>query len=115
MSVAVSDVRTAAPELRDPTYVPDSEVTIAIGRAVSQLSIEAWALIPTDRDLATTWLAAHYLAVAHPELSQTPGARVRVWEDAGAADAGALGATRYGLLLSGLINSTIAARFPICP
>lgn len=99
MSVTAADVRLIAPELRDVNAITDSELNAAIADSVLELSIAQWG---TMFDVATKWLAAHKVAVQHPELSQQPGVKVRLYETPGAENAGALAASRFGMELARL-------------
>ena len=94
MAVVVADVRNIANELRDTVAVPDAEITVAIADAVLELSAAQWG---TMIDVATKWMAAHKLAVSHPELCQPAGTRIRIYETPGAEEAGQLGSTRFGV------------------
>jgi hypothetical protein len=94
VAVVAADVRTIAPELRDVAAVPEDEITAAIADAVLELSAAQWG---TMIDVATKWMAAHKLAVSHPELCQPAGTKIRVYETPGAQEAGQLGSTRFGV------------------
>ncbi len=96
MAVLPSDVINIAPEFGATSSIQSSEIQAAINDALLELSAEAWG---ARLDLATKWLAAHKLARSHPELSQY---QPRVWETAGANDAGNLGSTRFGVEYSRL-------------
>jgi len=94
VATVAADVRNIAPELRDVVAVPDAEVTAAIADAVLELSAAQWG---TVYDMATKWMAAHKLGVAHPELCQPAGTRIRIYETPGSLEAGQLGSTRFGV------------------
>lgn len=106
MATVVADVRNIAPELRDLVAVPDAEVQVAIDDAAAQLDAVTWDNL---YDQGVKWLAAHLLALSHPELSQTPGSKVRLWETPGAQDAGMLGTTRFGVQFTSLRASIITS------
>jgi hypothetical protein len=88
VAVSVADVVNVAPEF---VSLGSPEVTTAISDAALEVSAAIWG---TRVDVGVKWLAAHKLARSHPELAQyTP----KVWETAGAQDAGELGTTRFGM------------------
>lgn len=108
MAVVVADVRAFAPEFRDTVAVPDSEVLSALTDAQAEVNYDAWG---TAGNRGVKLLTAHYLAVAHPELSQAQ--KIRVYETPGAEDAGALGTTRWGAEYKLLRDSQLNNRLPV--
>lgn len=96
--VVPADVIAIAPEFGPLTQqdVNTGEIQNAINDALLELAPDAWG---TKYDLATKLLAAHKLGVAHPALCQISP---RTYQTPGAADAGELGVTRYGMELSRL-------------
>lgn len=110
MAVTVAQLRNTAREFRDTGIYQDAELQTCIDDATSQVAPDAFG---ASTDLGVRYLAAHYLAVNHPEVSDAPGAKIRPWETAGSADAGELGTTRYGMIFHGLRKTQAGARFPI--
>lgn len=90
MAVLQADVVGIAPELAG---VPAGEFTTAIADAQSEVSAEAWG---SDYDRAVKWLAAHKLAISHPEQSG-PGNRTYSYETPTEVEAGPFARTRFGL------------------
>jgi hypothetical protein len=89
MAVVVADVIRIGPEFAS---LPSGDIQAAVTDAALELDAGIWG---TWYDLATKWLAAHKLAVSHPELSQvTP---IRAYEQMGGDGRGALGTSRYGV------------------
>lgn len=103
-----ADVRKIAPEFAFIDTYTDSEIQLAIDTATGQLSPEAWG---ASYDLAVKWLAAHFLAVSHPEQSQTQ--KIRSWEETGSTDDVFLGITRFGAVFKQLRTSQIKIRMPV--
>lgn len=109
MTVSIADIRAIAPEFQYPSSYPDSEVQTALSSAISQVSPEAWG---ASTDIAIKYLAAHFIAVSHPEASQAQ--KVRAWEaGAGASDIGFLGTTRFGAIYLQLRSSQLGTRMPV--
>lgn len=90
MAVVQADVVLIAPELAG---VAAGEFTNAIAEAQSEVSLESWG---TDYDKAVKWLAAHKIAIVHPEQSG-PGGRTYSYETPTEVDAGPYARSRFGL------------------
>lgn len=109
MAVTVQKVRDIAPEFQYVSNFPDPEIQAAIDTATTQVSPEAFG---NTTDLAITYLAAHFLAVSHPEASQSQ--KIRAWEaGSGASDIGFLGTTRFGAIYLQLRSSQLGTRMPV--
>lgn len=108
MPTSPGDVRIIAPEFAFIDTYTDPEIQLAIDTATLQLSPEAWG---TSYDVAVKWLAAHFLAISHPEQSQTQ--KVRAWEETGSTDDVFLGITRFGAVFKQLRTSQLGTRMPI--
>ena len=67
MAISQTDVNNIAPELAS---LSAGEVNIAIASALARLDPTRWGTFIDD---GTKWLAAHLLAVVHPELEQSTG------------------------------------------
>jgi hypothetical protein len=70
-------------------------------RTRSEVSAESWG---NDYDLAVKLIAAHKLAISHPEQSG-PGARTYSYETPTEVDAGPWARTRYGMEYWRLLRS----------
>lgn len=110
MAVTVAQLRRTAPEFRDTGVYTDVALQGFIDDATTQVAPDAFG---TSLDLGIKYLAAHMLALSHPEASQGAGTKIRVWETPGAEDAGELGTTRYGIEFHRLRKSQKGARMPI--
>jgi hypothetical protein len=90
MAVVQADIVRIAPELAS---LNAGDFTAAIADAQLEVSADSWG----DRyDVAVKTLAAHKLAVSHPELSG-PGGRTYSYETPTEQKAGAFARTRYGM------------------
>jgi hypothetical protein len=90
MAPTPADVIGIAPEL---ARLNTTEVQTAIDDATLELNAEAWG---ARLDRGVKLLAAHLLAVTHPELSG-PGNRAYTYETPTEVSAGAYARSRFGL------------------
>lgn len=90
MAVVPADVKNIAPEFAS---LADPEITTAINDAVLEQDAGTWGPM---LDRGTKWLAAHILAISHPELSG-PGGRTYTYETPTEEKAGPYSRSRFGL------------------
>jgi hypothetical protein len=114
--ITPTDVRNIAPEYKFPTQYPDTEIQLHINNAYLSLAHESWLNEYTETDtwnLAATYLAAHFIAVSHPEASQAN--RIRAWEAQGGnvTDDTFLGITRFGAVFKQMRTATLHCRMPV--
>jgi hypothetical protein len=87
--------------------IADPEFTTAISRAQKYVDATTWGVL-ADEGVAI--LAAHFLALAHPEI--TLGDRMPKNMPPPPADAGSYGLTRFGIQFWQTLNTLPGARFP---
>lgn len=90
MAIAPADVRNIAPELAG---LLDPEIQAAINDALLEQDPTTWGNL---LDVGTKYLAAHKLAISHPEQSG-PGNRTYTYETPVEQKAGPYSRSRFGL------------------
>lgn len=119
MAWVIADVRRVAPELAP---VADADITVFIQYANQQISPVAFANLqdapgPTPpalsiRDMAGTWLTAHFAALARPDLVRGTATEKRVgpigvsYSNPYQASSNPLNSTRFGREYLRLVNTS---------
>lgn len=104
MSITRADILSVAPEFRDVKAgnITDDDWTRVIADVDTMVNDNF--LGATKGRLARMWLAAHYMAVKHPEISQAQ--KIRTYEDkSGGKDSGAMGSTRFWKVYQSIIKT----------